>query len=42
MPKAKRVDRRLIWDLEEVKLRFKALPSDADEVDESWRDVDAS
>jgi hypothetical protein len=42
MPKPKRVDRRLIWDLEEVKVKFKALPSEADAADATWTDVDAA
>ena len=43
MPPPKRVDGRLIWDLEEVRTCFKALPSEHDEAeDDGWGDVDAS
>lgn len=43
MPKPKRVDGRLIWDLEEVRLAFKTLLADDDApLDDSWSDVDAS
>jgi hypothetical protein len=40
-PCPKRIDGRLIWDLEEVRLRFKALPAEGT-ADDSWSDVDAS
>ena len=41
MPAPKRVGGRLVYDSEEVRLAFKALP--ADEMDcDGWSDVDAS
>jgi hypothetical protein len=43
MPRPKRIDARLVWDLEEVRLAFKALPSEDDRSDDnSWSDVDAT
>ena len=42
MPKPKRVDGLARWDLEEVRLAFKALPSQDAALDETWDDVDAS
>jgi hypothetical protein len=41
MPQPKRVDGRLIWDLEKVRAAFKALPVDG-ERDDTWSDVNGS
>jgi predicted DNA-binding transcriptional regulator AlpA len=44
MPKPKRVDDMVRWDLEEVRLAFKALPDDGEirAQDDTWNDVNAS
>jgi hypothetical protein len=42
MPKPKRIDGMCRWDLEGVRLAFKALPDENDPADASWSDVDAS
>ena len=31
MPRAKRIDGRVVWDREDLRLAFKALPEDGDE-----------
>jgi hypothetical protein len=43
MPKPKRIDGRLVYDLEEVRLAFKALPTvdDQEPVNKNtWEDID--
>jgi hypothetical protein len=42
MPKPKRIDGMVRWDLEEVRLAFKAIGSDGQSSDDGWSDVDAS
>ncbi|WP_018263424.1 hypothetical protein [Methylobacterium sp. WSM2598] len=40
MPKPKRIDGRLIWDLEEVRLAFKSLPLEDETIEPNpWDDV---
>ena len=43
MPKPKRIDRRIVWDIRELDLAFDALPDDApkEKEDGTWGDVDA-
>jgi len=40
MPSPRRLDGRKIWDVDELRAAFKALPhADEDEKDDSWADV---
>lgn len=40
MPRATLIGKRKVWDTDELRLAFKALPKDGEEVeDQSWADV---
>ena len=44
MPAPKRIDGRLICDLEDVRAAFKALPNEGEkkQLDTTWEDIDAT
>jgi len=39
MPSPRRIDGRKLWDVDELRMAFKALPHDEDKEVNSWADV---